>query len=119
MRLQDITSSKPVTWLGLFLAQHSPRRVGYGLARIAAGIIARQKPSLYWTVRANLRQIVGPGADDGALHEMTRHVFYHAVQTYYDFFHAIDQPSKALIEAVRISGDLVERIRSEMAREPI
>jgi len=90
MRLQDITSSKPVTWLGLFLAQHSPRRVGY--------------------------QIVGPGADDGVLHEMTRHVFCHAVQTYYDFFHAIDQPSEALIEAVRISGDLVERVRSEMAR---
>ncbi len=68
-RLQDFTSSKPVMGLGLFLARHSPRWVGCALARVAASIIARQKPELYWTVRANLRQIVGPAVDDGALHE--------------------------------------------------
>ena len=116
MRLQDFTSSKLVTGLGLFLAQHSPRRVGYGLVQIVANIIVRQKPELYWTVRANLRQIVGLEVDDGTLHEMARQVFYHAGQTYYDFFHAIGQPPEAIIEAVRISGDLVERIKSEMAR---
>ena len=116
MRLQDFTSSKPVMTLGLFLARHAPGRVGHGLARIAADVIARRKPELYWTVRANLRQIVGPAVDDGTLHEMARQVFEHAGQTYYDFFHAIGQPSQALIESVRIPESLLEQIRSEMAR---
>ena len=116
MRLQDFTSSKPMMALGLFLARHAPRRMGHGLARIAANIIARRKPELYWTVRANLRQVIGPEVDDGALHEMARQVFYHAGQTYYDFFHTIGQPPKALIGSVRISASLLEQIRSEMAR---
>ncbi len=116
MRLQDLTSSKPLTQLGLFIARHTPRRVGYGLARSVANLIARRQPEIYWTVRANLRQVVGPEVDDGALHEMARQVFFHAGQTYYDFFHAIDQPPKALIEAVRVSESLIERIRAEMAQ---
>jgi lauroyl/myristoyl acyltransferase len=116
MRLQDFTSSRLVTRLGLFVAEHSPRRVGHGLARVAANIIARQKPELYWTVRANLRQIVGPGMGDDALHDMARQVFYHAGQTYYDFFHAIGQPPEVLIEVVRIPKDLIERLKSETAR---
>ena len=116
MHLQDFAGSKPVTWLGLFLARHSPRWMGYGLARIAASTIVHQKPELYWTVRSNLRQIVGQSEDDGVLHEMARQVFYHAGQTFYDFFHTIGQPPEALIEAVRIPGALIEQIESEMAR---
>ena len=63
MRLQDVFSSKPMTRLGIVLGQHAPRWMGYGLARTAANIIALRKPEVYWTVRANLRQILGPEAD--------------------------------------------------------
>ena len=77
-----------MTQLGIVIGRHMPRRMGYGLARIAAGVIARRKPEVYWTVRANLRQILGPEADDVTLHQMTCQVFFHAGQTYYDFFHA-------------------------------
>jgi len=115
MRLQDITSSGPVARLGLFFAQHSPRWAGYGLAQVTASIIARQKPELYWTVRANLRQIVGPEADDGVLHEMTRRVFFHAGQAYYDFFRAVGQPPEVLGKAVRIPEILIDQIKAEMA----
>jgi len=116
MRLQDVTSSKPVTRLGLFIGRHTPRRVGYGLAQIVANIIARRKPGIYWTVRANLRQVVGSAIEGGALHEMARQVFFHAGQTYYDFFHAISQPPEVLARAVRGSGVVVEQMKSEMAR---
>ncbi len=116
MRLQDFISSKPVTRLGLFIGQHMPRRMGYGLARVIASIITRREPEVYWTVRANLRQVVGPEVDDGALHEMARQVFFRAGQAYYDFFHAIGQPPEVLIEAVRGSGAIVEQIKSEMGR---
>lgn len=101
---------------GLFIGQHMSRRVGYGLARIISSVIARQKPRVYWTVRGNLRQVLGPEVDNSTLHEMTRQVFFHAGQTYYDFFHAIGQPSEVLINAVGIPEAFIERIKSEMAR---
>ena len=116
MRFQDFVSGKLMTRLGIILGQHTPRWVGYGLARIAAGVIARRKPEVYWTVRANLRQILGPEADDVTLRRMTYQVFFHAGQTYYDFFHAIGQPKEVLAEAVRIPDGIVAFIRSETAR---
>lgn len=116
MRLQDFTSSKPMTRLGIVIGQYMPRRVGHGLARIAAGIIAHRQPEVYWTVHANLRQILGPEADDVTLHRMTYQVFFHAGQTYYDFFHAIGQPKEVLAEAVRIPDEIVALVRSETAR---
>lgn len=115
MRLQDFTSSKPVTQLGLFIGQHMPHQVGYGVARVAASIITRRKPEVYWTVRANLRQILGSEVDDSALHDMVRRVFFHAGQTYYDFFHVIGQPPEVLIEAMRVRS-VIEQIKSEMAK---
>jgi len=116
MRLQDFMSSKPMTRLGIVLGRYMPRGAGYGLARIVAGIIARRKPQVYWTVRANLRQILGPEADDATLHRMTRQVFFHAGQTYYDFFHAIGQPKEVLAEAVPIPDEILAFARSETAR---
>jgi lauroyl/myristoyl acyltransferase len=116
MRFQDLTSSKLATRIGIFIGQHMPRWLGYGLARVISGVMARQKPQIYWTVRANLRQILGPEADDGTLHEMTRQVFFHAGQTYYDFFHAIGQPPEVLAEAVRIPEAFIAQIKSETAR---
>jgi KDO2-lipid IV(A) lauroyltransferase len=116
MRLQDLISSKPMTRLGIVIGQHTPRRVGYGLARVAAGIIARRKPEVYWTVHANLRQILGPKAGDATLQRMTYQVFFHAGQTYYDFFHAIGQPKEALAEAVRIPDEIVALVRAKTAR---
>jgi len=116
MRLQDLISSKPMTQVGLFIGQHMPRWLGYGLSRVVSAIIARRKPQIYWTVHANLRHILGPDADDTTLHEMTRHVFFHAGQTYYDFFHAIGQPPEVLVKAVQVPKDLIESIQSEMAR---
>lgn len=117
MRVQDLTSSKPATRLGLFLGRHTPRWVGYGLARIAAALIARKKPQVYWTVQDNLRQVLGPDVDDATLHEKTRHVFFHAGQTYYDFFNALDQPKEVLSKVVQIPQDTLTLIRSEMAQK--
>jgi len=116
MRFQDFFSTRLVTRLGLFLAKHMPRRVGYGLAHMAAHMIARRKPEVYGTVRGNLRQIIGPEVNESALHDMTRQVFAHAGQTYYDFFHAIGQPPEILGQAVHIPQSLFMHINSGMAR---
>ncbi len=115
MRLQDLGSSKVVIRAGLFLAQHSPPWTGRGLARIVSALIARFKPDLYWTVRTNLRQI-DPQADDGALHEMTRQVFFHVTRAYYDFFRASNAPPETILQAIQIPASLLERVRAEMSR---
>jgi KDO2-lipid IV(A) lauroyltransferase len=116
MPFRDFIISRSMIQGGLFVGQHMPRWMGYGLARIISSVIACQKPQVYWTVRVNLRQVLGSEVDDGTLHEMTRQVFFHAGQTYYDFFHAIGQPPEVLINAVRIPETVIERIKSEMAR---
>jgi KDO2-lipid IV(A) lauroyltransferase len=116
MRFQDFFSTRLVTRLGLFLAKHMPRRVGYGSAQMTAHMIARRKPEVYWTVRGNLRQIIGWDADKSVLDEMTHQVFAHAGQTYYDFFHAIGQPPEILAQAVHIPESLFMHINSGMAQ---
>ena len=116
MRVQDFFSSKLVTQVGVLIGQHVPRKVGYGLAQMAANIIARRKPEVYWTVRGNLRQIIGPEVNENALHDVTRQVFAHAGQTYYDFFNAIGQPPEILAKAVHIPESLFMHINSGMAR---
>jgi KDO2-lipid IV(A) lauroyltransferase len=114
MQIQDFFSSRPVTRLGIFVARCVPRWVGYGLARIIAGVIALWKPVIYWTVRANLCQILGSEVGGSELHEMARRVFFHAGQTYYDFFHVVSQPAEVLTQAVRLPESLIERLEAEM-----
>jgi len=116
MRLQDLISSKPMTQVGLFIGRYTPRWVGYGLARVAAGVIGRKKPGIYWTVQANLRQILGAEADDTTLHRTTQGVFYHAGQTYYDFFHTIRQSPGVWVRAIRMPHQVIELIRAEYGR---
>ncbi len=114
MRFQDLTSTEPLTRLGIFIGQHLSRRAGYGLARMAASAIACWKPSVYRTVQANLRQILGSQADDEAVHRMARQVFFHAGQTYYDFFQAIGQPANVLARAVQVPKSLINQIKAGM-----
>lgn len=116
MHLQDFFSSRPITQLGIYVAQYMPKRIGYGLAQIAATIIARRRPQVYWTVRANLRQIVGPEAEEKALHNMARRLFTHAGQTYYDFFHVIGRPPEVHAKMTHIPETMVNNIRSEMSK---
>jgi len=116
MHVQDFFSGKLVTQVGVLIGQHVPRRVGYGLAQLAANIIARRKPEVYWTVRGNLRQIIGWDADKSVLDEMTHQVFAHAGQTHYDFFNAIGQPPEILVKAVHIPESLFMHINSSMAQ---
>ncbi len=112
VRLQDITSSQVVTRLGLFIARHMSRRAGYGLARLVANQIARRKPEIYRTVEANLRHILGPDVDTATVERMTWQVFYHAGQTYYDFFHAIGAPREEVRAAVAIPPELIRQVKA-------
>jgi len=105
MRFQDATSNPYVIRLGLFIGRHTPRCVGYAIARGGASFIACTKPEIYWTVRANLRQVMGPEMASKALHRLVRRVFYHAGQTYYDHFHAFTHGDEAVTEMIRMTEE--------------
>lgn len=114
MRLQDLTNSKAGVQVGIWLGQHMPRWFGYALARFAATLIAACKPGIYRTVRTNLRHVLGERAEEQTLDELTRNVFYHAGQTYYDFFRSLNLSSKDLAQTVKLPQDFERSIRSKM-----
>ena len=105
MRFQDLTSNPNVIRLGLFIGRHMPRCVGYAIVRGGASFIAYTKPEIYWTVRANLRQVMGPEMGNKALHRLVHRVFYHAGQTYYDHFHAFTHGDEVVREMIRITEE--------------
>jgi KDO2-lipid IV(A) lauroyltransferase len=115
LRLQDVTSSRAMTRFGLWMARRMSRRTGYGAAQWAAHLIARRKPEIYGTVQANLRQIVGPEVGADALAQMTWRVFYHAGQTYYDFFHTVGAPREVVLDSVDVPTTLIEHIQGATA----
>lgn len=115
MGFQEVMDGRLPVRGGLWIGQHLPPHVGYGIARLFAGGIARWKPRIYWKVRRNLRQVVGPAVTDEEIHRMTWQVFYHAGQTYYDFFRAVGQPQEVLAQAVQIPDSFIDLAYAEMA----
>ncbi|MCX7681791.1 MAG: hypothetical protein N2508_07495 [Anaerolineae bacterium] len=114
--MEDLTSSGVATRIGLFLGKHLPRRLGYGLAHCAARLIAVCRPAIYRTVRANLRQVLGAEVADRTLHDITRQLFYHAGQCYYDFFNAVAQPPEKREGLIHIPEPFFEHVHSEAKR---
>ena len=113
MRFHDALSGQLPIRIGLWIGQHMPRSVGYGLSRAVASFVVRFKPVVYWTVRRNLCQVMGHDVDDEMIHQ----VFYHAGQTYYDFFRAVGQPPSEIVRSVGISSATLDLVRSEMAAD--
>lgn len=109
-------SSKPATRLGLYIGRHLPPWVGYRLSRFASNFVARRKPANYWTVFANLRQVLGPQAEDAVLHDMVRQVFLHAGQVYYDFYHASGRTIEDLATAVQVPAAMIDLLKTEVER---
>jgi KDO2-lipid IV(A) lauroyltransferase len=114
MNVHDFFSGRKMVRLGVWIGQHLPRWVGYGLSKVIAFVIVLLQTELYTTLYDNLAHVVDAGVSQRALRRMARRVLAHAGQTYYDFFHALGQPSDVLAKAVAISPALVDLIHSEM-----
>jgi KDO2-lipid IV(A) lauroyltransferase len=85
------------------------------LSRIVSAIVAWRRPEVYWTVRANLRHVLGPEAGEKTLHETARHVFWHAGKCYYDLYHTLDRPLCAYQEMARVSMPFLEAVKSALS----
>lgn len=99
---RNFLSSARAIRLALFLSQHlSPRR-GHGLARFAAWVLARIRPRMYWNLRANFRQVLGPDTPGDVLHEMAQRTLFRAGCSYYEYFHAIGQETEELVGLLEV-----------------
>lgn len=116
MRLEDVLNNKVVTQSGIRLAQAMSPGMGHALANMAAGIIAGIRPTIYHTVQANLRHVLGHEVDPRQLADTTRAVFAYAARYNYEFFHAIEYDATQLAREVEVSPDIVRMVRDNMAR---
>lgn len=110
MRLQEFTSSRPVTQLGLFLARVLPPRAAGRLAAFIARQVGARRPEVYRIVRQNLAAVVGPAATEQALDALATSVFRNAVLAHYDFFRAQGDSIDALAAQMPIPRPSMEAL---------
>ena len=76
-----------------------------------AGLLCRLKPAAYGIVKANLRQVLGPEADEAALERTIRGVFYTTMRSGHELFRALKLPSEA-VAAWQAQVDIPEAVRA-------
>jgi lauroyl/myristoyl acyltransferase len=108
MNLQTLVSGPGIVRAGMFLSQHTPERIGHGLAWWLAGLICRLRPAVYKIVQANLSQVLQGEATRSTLERTTREVFCSAIRGYYDLYRAVRPPLERLSSFV----DLPEATRA-------
>jgi len=113
---QRFLSSHMVTGLGMFLSKYAPPPIGHGIAGLIAGLINWLKPDVYWIVHGNLRQVVGPQADEKALHQLVRQVFRNSARNNYDLWRAVSRGHEALRAAVHLPPDTWTHIEQAQRR---
>ncbi len=103
MNLQNTVSSPKGMRLSMFISRHIPTALGYRLASLLAGMVCRFKPAIYYIVRANLSQVLGPDVEEAILHQTTRDVFHTATRSYYDLYRAMQLPHEEMVATVELT----------------
>ncbi|MFH1084707.1 MAG: hypothetical protein V1772_02940 [Chloroflexota bacterium] len=88
MKVQCILGTPPFMLLGITIARLLPRRWADALCRRLARDMARRRNTLFRTLRANHRHVLGPGLDDEALDRHTERALYYLGRTYVDILRA-------------------------------
>jgi KDO2-lipid IV(A) lauroyltransferase len=87
---------------GLFMSRHVSERTAQRLAWLVAGLACRAKPAEYCIARANLLQVLGPGAEEEMLGRTIHRAFSIALRGYYDLYRALCLPRRRLIASVEL-----------------
>jgi KDO2-lipid IV(A) lauroyltransferase len=115
MRFQDFLSTSAVTRFGFAAARYAPRSIGKAVATIGSYGVASSKPDVYWTIKGNLRHILGAEATESELHKITRATLRHAALTYYDFFHVMDRSAEKIEALITIDPQLLIDVNAALA----
>ncbi len=116
MRFKKLFEGERLTELGLFIGEHLPPWIGHTLARLISWGICLFRPAVYRVVTANLRHVLGPDATAREIRATACRLFYHAGQTYYDFYHILNAPKETLPDLIPLDAPLMEMIAAERAR---
>lgn len=82
--------------LAVFLAHHTPPRLGYAVAGLAGYLLAsRRNSALVRAVRANQWVIAGGDIAKESLERATRAVLFNSARSIYDVYHFIENPVSA------------------------
>ena len=108
--LQRFLGSRLITGLGMFVAKHLPPPIGHAIGSLVAWLINWLKPAVYWTLCANLRQVVGRQVDEKTIHRMARRVFHNTARNNYELWHLVGQGPEALDTAVHIPPEVWDSI---------
>lgn len=114
MRIQDVLGSPPAILLGIAIARIVPRGVGYWVSRRLARGMRKRRNTLFSTVRANLRQVVGSEVSEERLDDLAERAIYHAGCTYYDMFRERRDSLRKYDIALRASPETWEAIKSAL-----
>jgi lauroyl/myristoyl acyltransferase len=115
MSLYEAVRSPVTIRLGKLASRHAPPRVGHAFARLAANLVSRARPAVYRIVVANVRQVLGPGAEDRIVSQTARRVVYYAVRSYYDLYHNLQRPREELIASVDYPESAQQTVREMQA----
>ncbi|MBN1936542.1 MAG: hypothetical protein JW934_17905 [Anaerolineae bacterium] len=77
------------TRLGFYMGKYLPPRGGKYVAALASRLMVTFKPDVYWTVRANLRHVLGPETSEKELHQVAYRLISNANRGYYELFHNV------------------------------
>lgn len=117
MDLKDLASSPRAMKTAMKVSGLVPEGAGHGLAGLAAGLVARIKPTVYDVVQANVNQVLGPETGRKTLEETVREVFDSALRGYFDLFRAIRLPREKMISLVDIPEESRQVARSLWNRD--
>lgn len=100
MNLKDFVSHPLTMRLGMVLSRHLPEGLVDRLAWWFAGAACGLKPEVYRIARANLAQVLGPGAESAVLERTTRQALQALLQSSVALYRAVDQPYEAAVASV-------------------
>lgn len=89
MKVKGFFSKGWPTRMGFYLGRYFPPRSGNTFAAMGARMVTTLRPDVYHSVRANLRQVLGPETEEQALNQAVRQVFHNAIRGYYELFHNV------------------------------
>lgn len=115
--LQSAVTGHRAVKVSMFLSRAIPEGLGHRAAGWAASALCTVKPAVYQTVRANLRQVMGPGTSDPVLERAVRQVFVTAIRSYFDLFRAMGHPGQELSAQVDVSEGTKANARALWNRE--
>ena len=100
MKIQDFTTNVRTMRFSMWLARRMPVGLGHRLAWWASAIVCRSRPAVMDVLEANLRQVLGPDADEQTLARTVRQVLFTTIRCTFDLYRVLHLPYEELVASI-------------------